>query len=384
VPSSCTSERTLIQFKEFEKGEVMRNYLVALATMISLIASSSMKVNADDPQKTLIVTMTNDPTSNAVIVIDAATHTRLQTLSTNGKGGVGGNAGGVKEYGGKLVAAVNNGSGTVAVFRRAGNGLILEQSVATTSSPVSVDFANNHMYVAGAASVDSFILNGDHVGALDGTTGLVLVGGGLPPNGSTAQVGDVNDKTLLVTLKTDPIPGTVDVVELKDGAISGFPTAVSAPAGTLTPFGFSVYPDGTAIITLAHSGNDGLFRNGTFASVIPDGGQAGDCWTTRVGKYVFTVNTGSRTISRLIGTGSNIFIDNAVAATISGGSPTDTDANGGYLAVIDHQGGSAATSHLNLFTYNSFGELSVAGSALDLGVASANGVSVLQPNQDEE
>ena len=29
-------------------------------------------------------------------------------------------------------------------------------------------------------------------------------------------------------------------------------------------------------------------------------------WTTRVGKYVFIVNTGSRTISRAVGTGSNI------------------------------------------------------------------------------
>jgi hypothetical protein len=95
-------------------------------------------------------------------------------------------------------------------------------------------------------------------------------------------------------------------------------------------------------------------------------------------------NTGSRTISRLIGTGSHIFIDNVVAATVTGGSPTDTDASGGYFAVIDHQGGSAATSHLNFFTFNSFGELSVAGSALDLGVPNANGVSVLQPLQNEE
>ena len=82
------------------------------------------------------------------------------------------------------------------------------------------------------------------------------------------------------------------------------PTAVPGPAGSLAPFGFSVYADGTALITLAHSAEDGLFRNGDFKAVIDTGGQAGPCWTTRVGKYVFVVNTGSRTISRLVGTGN--------------------------------------------------------------------------------
>src|SRR5207249_467383 len=125
------------------------------------------------------ITMTNDPVANAVIIIDAATHARLQTLSTKGKGGVGGNARGVKQYNGRLFAAVNNGSGTVALFERSGDRLVFEQLVVTTSPPVSVDFASGHMYVAGASSVDSFVIHGNHVGALDGTTGLVLSGGGI-------------------------------------------------------------------------------------------------------------------------------------------------------------------------------------------------------------
>jgi hypothetical protein len=257
------------------------NILIAIfITTLLLIAVPSAKVKADGPHKTLIITMTNDPTANALIVIDAATHTRLQTLSTNGKGGVSGNARGVREYNGRLLAAVNNGSGTVALFRRAGETLVFEQLVVTTSPPVSVDFANGHMYVAGATSVDSFVVNGSHVGAMDGTTRLVLAGGGLPPNGSTAQVGAADSQTLIVTLKTDPIPGTVDVIPLKHGAVSGISSPVSAPSGTLAPFGFSVYPDGTAVITLAHSGHDGLFRNGAFTAVVVSGGQAGNCWTT--------------------------------------------------------------------------------------------------------
>src|SRR5207302_3609629 len=195
---------------------------------------------------------------------------------------------------------------------------------------------------------------------------LELVGGPTPAIGSTAQVGVLNKQSLLVTLKTDPLPGTVDTVPLRNGAVTGAaPDAVSAPAGTLTPFGFSVYPDGTAVITLAHSSQDGLFRDGAFTSVI-GAGQAAPCWMTRAGKYVFTANTGSRTVSRLIGTGNNVFVDSLVAASIStGGAPADLDAASGILGVIDH---GAGQSHLSLFTYNEFGELTASGSPIIVGV----------------
>jgi hypothetical protein len=347
--------------------------LSSLAAVL-MVAAGAANLRAKHRGRTLVVTMTNDPIENRIDVYDADTHALLQTLSTHGKGGVGGNARGVKQVAGELIAAVNNGSNSVAVFRRDGDSLTFDKVVVTTSAPVSVDFGNDHMYVAGATTVDSFALHRNTVEWLDGTTALQLVGGGAPPSGSTAQVGVINDKQLLVTLKTDPDPGTVDLVSLQDGSISGaVPTAVSAPQGTLTPFGFAVYPDGTAIITLAHSNQDGLFRNGAFTSVVA-AGQAADCWMTRVGKYVFTANTGSHTISRLIGTGSNVFVDSLVAANIAGGAPADLDADGGVLGVIDH---GAGQSHVSLFTYNTFGELTPAGTPITVGVPNANGVAIL-------
>ncbi len=346
------------------------------AALLLVIAAGNAIVRAERPARVLVVTATNDPVENRLDVYDASTHALLQSLSTHGKGGASNNARGIKQFRGELIAAVNNGSNTVALFRRDGDGVKFEKVVSTTSAPVSVDFANDHMYVAGATSVDSFELHDTSVGALDGSTGLQLVNGVVPPGGSTSQVGALDDRQLLVTLKNDPDPGTVDVVSLHDGAITGAPPlAISAPAGTLTPFGFSVYPDGTAVITLAHSSQAGLFRAGAFASVI-DAGQAADCWSTRVGKYVFTANTGSHTITRLIGTGSHIFVDGQVAASIAGGAPADIDADAGVLGVIDH---GAGQSHLSLFTYNAFGELSAAGPAITVGVANANGVSIVAP-----
>src|SRR6476660_2212624 len=72
---------------------------------------------------TLAVIMTNDPVSNQIRVYDVDNHVLLQTLSTHGKGGVGGNARGVKQFAGEIFAAVNSGSSTVALYRRNGNGL---------------------------------------------------------------------------------------------------------------------------------------------------------------------------------------------------------------------------------------------------------------------
>jgi hypothetical protein len=341
------------------------------------LGMAALPVMAEHRDATLAVTMTNDPSANAIEVYDALTHVRLQTLPTRGKGGVAGNARGIKQHDGELLAVVNNGSSDVSLFRRQNNGFRFERLIPTTSAPVSIDFGNDHMYVAGATTVDSFPLFDHHVGNLDGTTTLQLVTGVIPQPGSTAQVGALDQRHLLVTLKTDPDPGTVDVVALdRDGSVAGAVTAVSAPDGTLTPFGFSVYPDGSAIVTLAHTSQDGLFRDGAFAAVI-DAGQAAPCWTTRVGKYVFTANTGSKTISRLIGTGGHVFVDAAMAAKVTaGGSPSDIDADRGVLGVLDKAAGAA---HLSLFTYNTFGELTPSGPAIALGAAGANGVAIVGP-----
>ena len=204
----------------------------------------------------------------------------------------------------------------------------------------------------------------------------------LRPTGSTAQVGVINERRLLVTLKTDPDPGTVDIVSLHDGAVTGAaPVAVSAPAGTLTPFGFSVYGDGTAVITLAHSNQDGLFRNGAFTSVT-DAGQGAPCWMTKVGKICLHGEHGEQ---------DNQSPDRHREPCLRGQpgrrhhhdrrAPSDIDADEGVLGVIDH---AAGQSHLSLFTYNKFGELTASGAPINLGVANANGVAIMAPTDRDE
>jgi len=325
-----------------------------VAACLCALAAITAGIHADGHGRTLVVTMTNDPAANEIRVYDGNSHVLLQRLSTHGKGGAAGNARGIKQSDGTLVAVVNNGSSTVAIFQRIGDTLKFDKLISTTSPPVSVDFGNEHLYVAGTTTVDSFVVHEKSVEWLDGTSVLALADGGTPADGGTAQVGVVGEKQLLVTLKTDPDPGTVDVVALKRGRIIGAAAvAVSAPEGTLTPFGFATYPDGSALITLAHSNHDALFRDGAFTAVVA-AGQNASCWMTRAGKYVFVANTGSRTISRLVGTGSHVFVDAPIAADIvTGGAPADIDADAGFLAVVDHVAGQ---SHVSTFAYNRFDE----------------------------
>src|SRR5262249_43225681 len=92
-------------------------------TVACLAIAAGASMRASGRERTLVVTMTNDVNANAIKVYDADNGALLQTLPTHGKGGAGGNARGVKQHDGRLVAVVNNGSNSVALFRRDGDSL---------------------------------------------------------------------------------------------------------------------------------------------------------------------------------------------------------------------------------------------------------------------
>jgi hypothetical protein len=116
--------------------------LIFLSATILGFLLSSLPIHASEPQKTLVITMTNVSPSNAIIVFDAV---------TDGQGVGGDIARGVEQYEGR-------------------DRLIFEHLIFTNSSPVSVNFANGHMYVAGITTVELFTMNGIHVGCLGSTS----------------------------------------------------------------------------------------------------------------------------------------------------------------------------------------------------------------------
>ena len=97
------------------------NVLCGMAVCLSFAAGGT-GIHASGRGRTLVVTMTNDPSSNQITVYDAETGALLQTLSTGGRGGAGGNARGVKQLDGRLVAVSFMSRAPSAGIDRGGTG----------------------------------------------------------------------------------------------------------------------------------------------------------------------------------------------------------------------------------------------------------------------
>lgn len=337
---------------------------VLITTALVVVASAAHAANHD---RTLIVTSSNT-VNNQLLVYNTA-GALIASLPTLGQGGVDQNAGGIAADNG-LVAVVNHGSQTVSVFSQRQSGFELRQLVAVASQPVSVAFGKDHLYVLGATTVESHRLNSDGIDTIaDGIVSL-LVG-----DGSAAQVGVAGDQ-LIVTEKS----GTIEVVQLESGVASGFPTSVTLPADSRdTPFGL-VTRGSNAYVTIAHSDLIGLVKNAHLIALVATGspggaGQHSPCWIAVVGPYLYSSNSPSRSISRLVAGGDNIVLDLPVAAQ-TGGAPVDIAAVSGLLAVVESNAG--GTAHLTQFRIDDDGNLAPTTST---AIASAaNGVAIVSDN----
>lgn len=332
-------------------------------TLGVFLAAAPAAVAADRSQP--VVVTTSNAVQNQLLVYDTA-GTLVQSVATGGQGGVSVNAGGVAADK-ATVAVVNFGSQNVSVFSRGESGFELRELVPALSPPVSVAFGNDHLYVLGTTTVESHRVDGDWIDyAADGSVTL------LAADGSAAQVGVLADQ-LILTEKS----GTVETVQLRAGAPVGVPSSVALPAdGHDTPFGL-VTRGANAYVTIAHSDLIGLVKNGqlqalTATGVLNGPGQHSPCWIAVVGPYLYSSNSPSHTISRLVAGGESIVIDRPVAAN-TGGAPVDIAAEGDLLAVIESNAGDAA--HVTQYRIVTGGDLVQTAST---AIASpANGVAVV-------
>jgi len=335
----------------------MRKFCVF--TMLASVCAPVAVVQAQGHRNPLVVTASND-TQNQLLVYDMAGQP-LQTIPTQGQGGVSGNAGGIAARG-RLVAVVNFGSNSVSIFERDNNRLRLKQMVPTVSNPVSAAFSSSHLYILGTTKVESHRLFASNVST--NPDGMVAL---LKADGSAAQVGVV-DNQLIITEKSNVIE-TVDL--LPDGAVMGLATAVkNVPSNVDTPFGL-VTRGNNAYVTIAHADETSLVRNGAILTTTPSGTQHSPCWLALAGPFLYSSNSPSMSISRYAVYGQKIVQDAAVAATLNG-APTDIASGDGLIAVLD---GSAGSTHLSTFRVDEDGNLTLKGVATINGAA--NGVAVL-------
>lgn len=331
------------------------------AGMSLLLAGAITTLQADDANSSSAVVVTaSNAAQNQLLVYD--TNARLlQTVSTQGQGGVSGNAGGIATNNG-VVAVVNFGSKTVTILDQIGNGFHVVQLIPTASSPVSVAFGNNHLYVLGTTKVESHQIFGGFIfPSPDGVVGL------LKADGSAAQVGVVTGQ-LVISEKSNVIE-TVNL--LGNGEVSGTPTLVQGiPSNVDTPFGMVTRGD-NAYVTIAHADETALVRQGKVLTITPSGTQHSPCWLTLVGPFLYSSNSPSMTVSRYAVYGQKIVQDAAVAAQFNG-APTDIASGAGLVAVID---GSGSVSHVSVFHVDEDGNLTLAGAATLSGAM--NGIAVV-------
>ena len=328
-------------------------FISSLALLVGAAASAGAQ------EQNLVVTASNAPT-NQLLVYNTSGKL-VQAVATGGEGGVSGNAGGVTAWNSRL-AVVNFGSKNVSLFESGEDGLHLSQIIAADSSPVSVAFGHDHLYILGTTHVESHRVY--KYGVDPSPDGIVLL---VKADGSAAQVG-VIDTQLIISEKSNAI----ESVDLNwDGAVKGSAALVeNIPSNVNAPFGLVTRND-DAYVTIAHANEISLVRNDAVVTVTGSGTQSAPCWVTLDGPFLFSSNSPSMSISRYLVYGMKIVQEAAVAATLKG-DPTDIDYRWGLLSVIDSNG---TVSHLSTFNVDGDGNLTLK-SATTLN--SANGIAIVR------
>ena len=334
---------------------------LSLFAALALLAGSaaSVPVHAQDRQM-LVVTASNTPSNNLLVYNTLGN--LIQSVPTGGKGGVSGNAGGIATSR-DLLAVVNFGSSNVSIFARSDEGFRLRQIVTAESSPVSVAFGHDHLYILGTTKVESHQVFDFGVSpGPDGQAGLVVA------DGSAAQVGVLTSQ-VIISEKSNAIE-TVNLTP--EGAVEGASALVqNIPTNVNAPFGLATRGN-EAYVTIAHANEISLVRNDTVLTVTGSGTQSAPCWVALDGPYLFSANSPSKSVSRYVVYGQKIIQDAAVAASFNG-NPTDIAYHAGHLAVLD---GAGAVSHLSIFNADDDGNLSLIGLATITG--GANGVAIVR------
>lgn len=262
---------------------------------------------------------------------------------------------------GRFLLAVDAGSSQISVLRIGPDGALRLVGGGPVSSngiePVSIAVHGHLVYVANegngsaGANYTGFMINkGGHLFPLSHST---------MPLAPTANPGDVffsPDGTRLAGTKvgtTDPSTWRIDsFVVGSDGRLTpapGSPFAAQGPG----PFGSEFRPTNSTqlFVSNAHGGPDNgtvsAFRVASDGALTSVGGspypdlQTAPCWIeiTHDGRYLFTVNTASASISRyaIAADGSLTLLGSTAMKQPSGLSPFDArlDPTGSQLYVVD-------------------------------------------------
>jgi len=304
----------------------------------SSVSSSVLESNEKIGNEGMVYTLSNQVSENKVLAYsrDASGHlTFLKAYSTGEKGtgaGLGSQEAVILSRNNEWLLAVNAGSNSVSSFKISRNNLQLISTVSSQgTTPISVTEHNNIVYVlnaGGSGNISGF--------TLDQSGNLKPIANSVRPLSSTsaspAQISfTTNGKAVVVTEKAT---NKIITYTINSDGIPGIMHSISS--STPIPFGFAVannsyiYVSQAAGTPNASTVSSYYVKDDGSISLV-DGsvgaGQTSACWVvlTNNGKYIFTTNAGSGSISSFKTNHSgDIAVLNAVAAaTGTNSSPID-------------------------------------------------------------
>lgn len=319
----------------------------------------------------LVLTSTNNTSSNQVLVYQLATYgapalSLAQTLPTGGRGGASGNAG-ILQMQDDFGAVANYGSNTVSELSRQGDFIQVRGQIRLASGcskPDSVALTREQLFVAGANCVESHAWPS---GVIDGAVVHLT-----DPSAAQVAVG----KTWGAVTFTS---GAVAQVGLTAwGALSGSLTPVTLPSdANNTPLGAAFWGDVLAF-NPAHS-PDSFAIVDAERDVFPVAGPTpsyptnAPCWIAKgPGNVWYTGNSPGQAISIFFSDGKGGVFYKSVPLP---GVPTDITVSQDrkWLAVIYSASGNG---YVAVFAIDRHGDLTPQATSSPVGVAAFSGVAI--------
>jgi hypothetical protein len=343
----------------------------AVGVLAATLLASTLAVAGEPERGVFVLTSTNNPSGNEVVVfkLDTAGTPSLSwvnTLPTHGNGGASTNAG-ILQFKDDLGAVANYGSNTVSQLVRYDDSISVGGAInlaAECVKPDSVALTREHLFVVGSNCAESHSWPS---GSVDGAVVRLT-------DPSAAQIA-VGKQWAAVTLTSGSV---LQLFRRQDGALSGTSEPVTLPStANNTPLGAAFWEDVLGF-TPAHS-PDSFAIVDKDRSVFPITGPTppyptnAPCWVAKgPGNVWYTGNSPGHAISIF-------FSDSAGGVFYKSlplpGAPTDitVSRNSKWLAVIYSVGGNG---YVAVYAIDVYGDLTPAATSSPIGVAGFNGVAI--------
>jgi 6-phosphogluconolactonase (cycloisomerase 2 family) len=363
---------------------------VAALTAPAAFAATGAANGAQGGPGGAVFALTDNTAGNAVAAYYRAPDGALTAAGTYSTGGLGGVlSGSVVDHTASqgslaydeahgLLIAVNPGSNTIAVFRVYGDRLALSQVISSGGDfPVSVTVHGDSAYVLnalGGGSLYGYRIAGGHLAPIPGSYRALNLGT-TAASAFTATPGQVaftpDGTRLLVTTKG--ATNAVDVFSVGgDGRLSASPTVNSLPGDVP----FAVAFDQAGQVAVAEAGPSAIATfTVSWAGKLTQldaavTGQKATCWVVQAGRYFYTSNAGSGSLSGYGASYSGKLTALGNTTTDAGTVDAASTADGRFVYVQ-----TGAAGNVDEFVVGANGALKAIGSVTVPGAAGAEGIA---------